>query len=193
MTQNVFENYTSGWLEDSSKTHRLIREARRRGDGKNSGQDSDDFSLSSLFSYFQIHFRGEVGTSFDAYESRLSQDTVDGWFSTLGSGPSGLGDLMPDESVRNEARRIARRLRTQLPPDTDVYAMEGGKVAIELYGPFGYGFLLICEPGGGALCIVTTDGVSRRARYESSLSLPDGFIIEGLKDVRPAPTSVARA
>ena len=112
--------------------------------------------------------------------------SVDSWFDSL---PPNIalgsdGPLASTDTI-NEAKRIARHLHDRLPPDTDVYVMEGGKVALEVFGSLGYGFLLVCENGGSALCIVTVDGSARRARYENSSCLPDGFVLEGLKHVRP--------
>ena len=94
----------------------------------------------------------------------------------------GDDEPMPSADVFSEAKRIVRQLH--LPEDADLYVLDGG-IAVELYGSPGHGFLLICEPGGGALCIVTVAGVSRRARYESSDVLPDGFVVEGLASVLP--------
>ena len=118
-------------------------------------------------------------------ELSVSAYVVDSWFADLSQEADDNGEPMPPESDPEEARRIVLRLRGQLPEDTDVYLMDGGKIAIEVYGDLGYAFLLVCEPGGSALCVVTVDGVSRRARYESSRTLPDSFIREGLNDVRP--------
>ena len=135
--------------------------------------------------------RSHSGKSFGAlfqgfiHESPVTCAVVDRWFNAFTEDVADTGEPMPSESVFNEAKRIAHRIRSQLPTTTDVYLMDGGKIAIELYGDFGHGFLLVCEPGGSALCIVTVDGVSRRARYENSSVLPDGFICEGLRDVLP--------
>ena len=115
---------------------------------------------------------------------------VDGWFARLIEEVTDDAEPMPPTPVLDEAKRIVRQLRQHLPPDTDVYPTDGGNIAVELYGDSGHGFLLVCEPGGSALCIVTVKGVSRRARYESSDTLPDGFVLEGLKDVRPSEYAV---
>ena len=86
--------------------------------------------------------------------------------------------------MADETKRIVLGLRTYLSSNTDVYTMEDGEIAVEVFGSPGRGFLLVCEPAGGALCIVTVDGVSRRARYESSAILPDNFLKDGLRDVQ---------
>ena len=117
-------------------------------------------------------------------ELQVAADVVDSWFAGLSQEANDTGEPMPLESDIEEAKRSVLSLLKQLPEDTDVYLMDGGKIAIEVYGDLGYAFLLVCEPGGNALCIVTVNGVSRRARYESSRILPDCFVREGLNDVR---------
>ena len=118
-------------------------------------------------------------------EAAVSTDEqVNSWFSGLEDDAADAGNSVPAENVINEAKRIVTGLGSYLPDSTDVYTMEGGKIAVELFGTTGRGFLLVCEPNGGALCVVTVDGKSRRARYETSTILPDGFLREGLLGVR---------
>ena len=42
---------------------------------------------------------------------------------------------------------------------------------------------LYCEPDRSALCLVTVNRVSRRARYQDSGRLPDCFVEEALRDL----------
>ena len=113
----------------------------------------------------------------------VTDDVVERWFAQLGDEAIESGEVLPEQSTLDEAKRIVRGIQELLPGNTDVYAFDEGKVAIELYGRVGHGFLLVCEPGEKALCIVTVAGVPRRARYESSATLPDGFVREGLEAV----------
>ena len=126
---------------------------------------------------------GELPVCFREFP--VATNMVGSWFAGLSQEADDADEPMPPESDIEEAKRIVLRLLNQLPEDTDVYLMDGGKIAIEVYGDLGYAFLLVCEPGGSALCVVTVNGVSRRARYESSRILPDYFVREGLNDVRP--------
>ena len=112
----------------------------------------------------------------------ISDDLVEDCFKNLESDAADVGNPMPAQSVVDEAKRIVLGLRPHLPHNVDVYTMEEGKIAV--FGHSGRGFLLICEPGSSALCIVTIGSVSRRARYESSTTLPDGFLKEGLQEVQ---------
>ena len=90
---------------------------------------------------------------------------------------------VPPEEVIGEARRIVSRMLRLWPREYDVYPMDHQRVAVEVDGGFGRRVMLLCEPGGSALCIVTVDRVSRRARYEDSSGLPDGFMLDALKDM----------
>lgn len=116
-------------------------------------------------------------------ESRTTHELETSWFNGLQSDATESGNSMPSQSVVDETKRIVIGLRPHLPATTDVYTMEGGEIAVEVFGKQGRGFLLVCEPAGGALCAITIDNVSRRARYESSNTLPDGFLREGLQAV----------
>lgn len=89
---------------------------------------------------------------------------------------------LPDEVVE-EARRIVHAMLRRWPREYDVYPMDDQRVAVEVDGGFGRRMLLLCEPGGTALCIATVNRLSRRARYEDSSILPDGFIADALKDM----------
>ena len=116
--------------------------------------------------------------------SFLDDSVIDGWFVALEQDPA-----MPDQSatfgeVGDECKRIVRILNGWLPADADVYSMDEGKIAVEVFAEANNGFLLVCEPHRQAVCIVTVRGISRRARYEDSAVLPDGFLREGLDAVR---------
>ena len=108
---------------------------------------------------------------------------VEDWFKGLDAEAKSAGNPAPAQNVVEEAKRIVLGLRPLLPLDSDVHTWDDGEVAIEVFGVLGHGFLLLCEPDGSALCVVTVDNVSRRARYESSADLPDGFLREGLQEV----------
>lgn len=114
------------------------------------------------------------------------EELVARWFEEYGKEVLILETLIPPEPVLDEAKRIVTSLCALLPQNTDIYPLDGGKIAIEVSPRVGRGFLLVCEPGGSALCIVTVNGVSRRARYENSSGLPDGFLRDGLNDMQSA-------
>ena len=115
----------------------------------------------------------------------LSDGSVEQWFDDM------VAEWLLEEGtplnseVLEEVKRIAQGLHGRLPENTDVSVMDddGNEIGIEIHGGRGFAFLLICEPNKEALCIVIANGVSRRARYEDSSALPDGFVFEGLRDV----------
>lgn len=109
---------------------------------------------------------------------------IDEWFGGLEEDADSAGNPTPSQGVIDEARRIVLGLRQLLPAETNVHTWDDGEVAVEVFGARGRGFLLLCEPGGAATCVVTMGNLSRRARYDSSSILPDGFLREGLLDVR---------
>jgi hypothetical protein len=111
---------------------------------------------------------------------------IDAWFSGLDQDAEENGNLMPPMALIEEAKRIVGGLERDLLEECDVYTLEKGEVAIEVFGEHGYAFLLICELDGRALCIIAEPNRSRRARYESSESLPDNFLRDGLIAVRHA-------
>ena len=116
--------------------------------------------------------------------SFLDDSVIDGWFVALEHEPVMLDQSATSGDVVEECKRIVRRLNGWLPADADVYSMDEGKIAVEVFAEADNGFLLVCEPHRQAVCIVTVRGISRRARYEDSAVLPDGFLREGLDAVR---------
>ena len=91
---------------------------------------------------------------------------------------------IPSDEVVAELRRIVTAMYRMWPTEYDVYAMDGQTAAMEIQrGPGNGALLLVCEPGRQALCIVTKDSISRRARYQDSTMLPDGFIADGMRDL----------
>ena len=118
-------------------------------------------------------------------DAAIPREAIDSWFNGLQTDAENAGIPMPSQTVVDEAKRIVFGLSRDLPHDTDVYTLEEGKIVVEVFGSNGRGFQLICEPNGSALCLVTEGNASRRARYENSVVLPDGFIREGLRAVRP--------
>ena len=92
---------------------------------------------------------------------------------------------VPSDEVVTELRRIVTAMYRRWPCEHyDVYAMDSQTVAVEIQRSPGEGaLLLVCEPEGQALCIVTVKSVSRRARYQDSQMLPDGFIADGMREL----------
>ena len=113
-------------------------------------------------------------------------------FGELEKEAASMGHDIPSADVIAEARRIFARMPFSRHLEYDVYSMPDGGVAIGINGTFGRAMVLICEPGKSALCVVTIDRVSRRARYDDSGFLPDAFVREGLRSLTPSRESVTQ-
>ncbi len=98
----------------------------------------------------------------------------------------GMGYDVPSDDVVSVAERILLRMYAYRQLSYHVCSMSGGRVAIGVDGGFGHSMLVVCEPGNTALCVVTTNRVSRRARYRNSGFLPDDFVRQGLRQMSAA-------
>ena len=85
------------------------------------------------------------------------------------------------------ARRLLPEICQLTPRPVAVYADPDDGTTIDISGGFGRSVLLLCESGGSALCIVNLDGEHRRARYDNSRTLPDGFVREALAEMETKP------
>ena len=112
-------------------------------------------------------------------------------FDELGNEAASMGHDIPSTEVVEEAKRLFEEIPFSRQLAYDVYSMPDGGVTIGVNGSFGRAMVLICEPGKTALCVVTIDRVSRRARYDDSGFLPDAFVLQGLDDLAPLRQLVA--
>ena len=101
------------------------------------------------------------------------------------------GFPVPSDTALRDARRLLRAMYRILPRRFEVYPMPDGEIAIDVPGGHGRSVILLCEPDGGALCLVNMDGRHRRARYADTHDLPDGFVCEALKDLECREASSA--
>ena len=90
----------------------------------------------------------------------------------------GLPEIIP--SVRTEARRIIGAL-AQHRWTPAVYPTQDGEIAIHFKSPDAPSSLVILlDSRGQGECYTYTGGRSRRAHYNASSDLPDGFVMEQL-------------
>lgn len=125
-----------------------------------------------------------VPTEFERYSSICNQA-----FDRISEESAEADHDAPPESVIREARRIVRGMLRCWARDYDVYPMDERRVAVEVDGGFGKRMLLVCEDGGSAFCVATVNRVSRRARYDDSRTLPDGFVWDALRDMGHDPST----
>jgi len=89
----------------------------------------------------------------------------------------------PSEAALTNACRLLRAAYEIAPRRFGVYPTPDGEIAVDAPGGPGRSVLLLCESGGGVLCLVNMQGVHRRARYDDTARLPDGFIREALEEL----------
>ena len=90
---------------------------------------------------------------------------------------------LPSNNALEYARTILYAVYELSPRRYEVYPTPDGEVAIDASGGFGRSVLILCESGGGALCLINMNGSHRRARYSDAKMLPDGFVREALAEL----------
>ena len=93
------------------------------------------------------------------------------------------GFPLPSDVVLENADRLLREMYRISPRRFEVYPTPDGEIAIDAPGGHGRSVLLLCDSGGGALCLVNMNGNPRRARYSTTERLPDGFVREALAEL----------
>ena len=97
------------------------------------------------------------------------------------------GYPVPSELAFGNARRLLPEICRLTPRSIAVYPTPDDEICIDIYGGFGPSVLMLCESDGGALCSVNLDGEHRRAHYDTTRTLPDGFIREALAELEDKP------
>ena len=103
----------------------------------------------------------------------------------------GEGFPIPSESALGNARRILLAMYEFSPQRFEIYPTQDGEVTIDAPGGRGRSLLVLCDSGGGALCLVNMNGRHRRARYSDADLLPDGFVREALAELAQPDELVA--
>ena len=93
------------------------------------------------------------------------------------------GFPIPGHVALANARRLLLAAYEISPRRFEAYPTSDGEIAIDASGGHGRGVLLLCDSGGGVLCLVTMNGRNRRARYPDAGPLPDDFIREALDEL----------
>ena len=90
------------------------------------------------------------------------------------------GFPVPSEIALENAERLLREMYLISPRRYEVYPTPDGEIAIDAPGGYGRSVLLLCDSEGSALCLVNMNGNHRRAHYDTTNTLPDGFVHEAL-------------
>ena len=86
-----------------------------------------------------------------------------------------------DDAILN-ARRLLPEVHAIVSRRIEVYPTADGEVALDVSNERG-SVILLCDSGGGALCLVNVNGDRRRARHSRTTKLPDGFVREALSEL----------
>ena len=99
----------------------------------------------------------------------------------------GLPEISP--SAKREAERIIRGLARH-PWAPTVYPTEDAEIAIHFKSPdLPNSVVILLDSHGHGECYAYTGGRSRRAHYDVSSDLPDGFVMEQLRALTPGRTA----
>ena len=129
----------------------------------------------------------EVVVTADTEELGISEAIAN--LDDIGADAREMGYEVPSAEVVAEAKRILLEMNAYRKSSYDAYAMSDGRVGVAVDGSYGNSMLLVCEPGGTALCVVTENLVSRHAEYETSSFLPDDFVRQALRKLASPETS----
>ena len=94
----------------------------------------------------------------------------------------------PSDTATTNAERLLKAMYVIAPQRFEVYPTPDGEMAIDAPGGHGRSFVALCEATGGALCMLNLDGEHRSVRYDSTRTLPDGFVREALTELAEAVT-----
>ena len=93
------------------------------------------------------------------------------------------GFTLPSGLALENANSLLRRLYLFSPRRYEVYPTRDGEIAIDAPSGPGRSVVLLCDSGGGAFCLVNTQGNHRRGRYATTESLPDSFVKNALLEL----------
>ncbi len=91
----------------------------------------------------------------------------------------------PSDRALQNADRLLMEMYRLFPRRFEVYPTPDGEIAIDAPDGKGQSVILLCDSRGGALCLVNTKDNRRHARYDTTKTLPDGFVREALADLKP--------
>lgn len=89
----------------------------------------------------------------------------------------------PSTLAFENAKRLLKAMYGISPRRFDVYPTADGYIAVDGRGGYGRATLLMCGSDGDAVYLVTIDGERRRAHYATTVSLPDDFVRQALREL----------
>ena len=91
----------------------------------------------------------------------------------------------PSDAALSNADRLLRAMYGIWPRRYWIYPMPDGEIAIDAQAGFDRSIAVLCDPRGGARCLVNIDGRQSRKTYPAARKLPDTFLRDALGALRP--------
>ena len=91
------------------------------------------------------------------------------------------GWRIPSDNAARMAERVFNGMFDYAPRPYAIYAMPDGEIAIDAHSPHGCKVVVVCEPGGGARCLVYFNGEFDSREYDDPSALPDDFVRDALR------------
>ncbi len=79
------------------------------------------------------------------------------------------------------AERVFGDMFSYAPRPYAIYAMPGGAIAVDAHSPEGSKVVVLCDPNGGARCLLYLDGEFESRDYHDPSVLPDDFVKDALR------------
>lgn len=85
---------------------------------------------------------------------------------------------VPSKVAIDNAERLIRAIQDMCSLRIEVYPTPDGEIALDVPNRRAQSVALLCESGGGALCLANLASGHRRKRYPNADALPDKFLRE---------------
>ena len=90
---------------------------------------------------------------------------------------------VPSSAAIDNAKRLLVAMYDAAPRRFEVYPTPDGEVAIDAPTGHGSSVLLLCDSGGGVMCLVNTVGAQRLMRYGSAGEVPAAVLRDALDEL----------
>ena len=135
--------------------------------------------------FFSLVLRSEVEPAETASEAPPASDMHAALRDLDGAAEEAAEEGFPQPSrlALTNARHLLQDLYRLRPCRLEAYPTPDGEVALVVPGRHGRSVLVLCDSQGGVLCSVNLNGRHRRARYDTAVTLPDGFVREAVTEL----------
>jgi hypothetical protein len=175
----------------SNVTHYDMSSWRRRPMLKN--PDISTASALSVQSYVGVPAARVIYQSAgEAHANADIADLAEQLLDTMRNESKEEGIPVPSIAAATNARCLLQKLeRIPLPSNPEIYPTPDAEIAIDISGGYRKSVLILCDSSGGALIMLTINGVHRRACYDLAPRVLDGFLRDALRDLHRAKANAA--